>query len=424
MNGLKSAFSSEVVKLALESDNFEIVKYCPDLKGQVLELQKHFWSRDLSLNAAYLTWKYEHNPYMDTPLIYTVFCGTELVGMMGVYGAKWQIGKPSQTWLGPGIGDFVIHPDHRNRGLYQKLMAFVLDDLSNTDYPYVFDFGGGEVGLSMLMRGWRKIDYLQTAHWQAPRDTNTSRDRRSEPQPSLAASMHRRVRAYAHGLPLLSSAYRRSRKYARKVFLRRAGKLDRSFKHLDSSGPWPHRGTTPHISILPTPRPAAMADLVERVRSDGRMRQVKDEQFFTWRFQNPLSQFRFLFWDDARLEGYLVLQAPVYAYDGKARGNVVDWEATDVQVWADLLQAAIDWGQFDKLTIWSATLSDKAKALLQTMGFNFVNKTRRIARDIDLPTILTRPVRQEMLKTDWVVADCHLLDLTNWDLRMIFSDDF
>lgn len=124
------------------------------------------------------------------------------------------------------------------------------------------------------------------------------------------------------------------------------------------------------------------------------------------------------------MEGYIVLQAPVRAYDRKARVNVVDWEASNVQVWAGLLEAAIGWGNFDKLTIWSATLSEEIKKLLHEMDFKFVNKTGRITKDIDLPSIMTRPVRQDMLHTDWVVADRRLLDPDNWDLRMIFSDDF
>lgn len=148
-------------------DKYKIVKYSPDLRDQIIELQKYLWSRNLSRNAAYLEWKYDHNPYLDTTLIYGILCAGELVGMVGVWGAKWQIGDPRQIWLGPCIGDLVIHPDHRNRGLYPELMTSVLDDLSDSDFTYVFDFGGGWVALPMLMRGWRSIAYLQTAYWRA-----------------------------------------------------------------------------------------------------------------------------------------------------------------------------------------------------------------------------------------------------------------
>jgi GNAT superfamily N-acetyltransferase len=404
-------------------DKYKIVKYSPELRDQIIELQKFLWSRNLSRNAAYLEWKYDHNPYLDTTLIYTILSAGQLVGMVGVYGAKWQIGDPRQTWLWPCIGDLVIHPDHRNQGLYPELMAFVLDDLSDTGYAYVFDFGLGWVALPMLMRGWRSI-YLQTAHWHTKTERNSGRRGKFEYRQALPTLIYRRLQEYAGGWPRLLSAYRLLRNWKRLLFSKLSSELDRSFKYLDRPENQQHRQKNCRISVRQTPRPDAMAELVERVGSDGRLQQVRDKQFFAWRFKNPLSQFRFLFLEDAGLEGYIVLQAPVYAYDGKARVNIVDWEVSNVQVWAGLLQAAIGWGNFDKLTIWSATLSDETNAILQEMDFKFVNKTGRITQDIDLTSIMTRPVRQDMLQTDWVVADRRLLDSANWDLRMIFSDDF
>ena len=49
---------------------YEIVKYCPEFKKQVVQLQTYLWSSDVALNAAYLEWKYEHNPYMKAPFIH------------------------------------------------------------------------------------------------------------------------------------------------------------------------------------------------------------------------------------------------------------------------------------------------------------------------------------------------------------------
>ena len=38
--------------------------------------------------------------------------------------------------------------------------------------------------------------------------------------------------------------------------------------------------------------------------------------------------------------------------------------------------------------------------------------------------LLVRAVRDEMQEADWVVAGRRLLDMANWDLRMIYSDGF
>ena len=49
---------------------YEIRKYTPDCRDQIVELQRGLWSGDTALNSAHLRWKYEQNPYLEHPLIY------------------------------------------------------------------------------------------------------------------------------------------------------------------------------------------------------------------------------------------------------------------------------------------------------------------------------------------------------------------
>jgi hypothetical protein len=353
--------------------NYEIVKYHPEFRSQVVELQKHLWGPDVALNAAYLEWKHEHNPYVETPLIYLALCGGQVVGMRGMYGAKWQIGYPCQTFLGLCASDSVIAPDHRTRGLYRKLTMAALNDLTNSGNTYVFSLSANKITyLGCLAMGWCGIGTLQV--------------------------MQRRS---ADGLSSLSST-----------------EEPHPFYSLDRKGAGSGGEASPHVSVELTARPKAMAELIERIGGDGRMRHVRDQQYFAWRFQNPRAVYRFLFWRDARLEGYLVLRR--WVYTERVGVSIVDWEATNAQARADLLQAAIHWGNFGSLTIWSATLPDEAKTLLQIADFKELEGTGNTTRYV--PTVLVRPIRDEMLKGDWVLADRRLLDLANWDLRMIYSD--
>jgi hypothetical protein len=131
-----------------------------------------------------------------------------------------------------------------------------------------------------------------------------------------------------------------------------------------------------------------------------------------------------LFWDDACLEGYLVLQVSGHTHTNKMHANIVDWEVANVRIWNDLIQLAIDLDKFDSLTIWSATLPNEVKTLLGKMGFSLIEETGIITRDICHSKILIRSVRDEMSPADWVLANHDLLDLANWDLRMIYSDAY
>lgn len=363
---------------------YEIVKYNPEFKSRVIELQKHLWSPDLSVNTAYLEWKYEQNPYINTPLIYLALCKEQVIGMRGMFGAKWQVGNPGQTFLGPCSADSVIAPAHRNRGLSTKIMGTGLNDLADMNYNYVFGLSSSPViRLGYLTTGWRSVGHLQTMLWKA---------------------YHRiilhRLRSYVTRLPFLSSP-----------------KEHDPYHFLDKNAM--KRKVSSYVSVEHAPRPEAMAELIERIGTDGRIRHVRDQEYFSWRFNNPLSRYRFLFWEGSRLEGYLILQSR-FNKNALRVINIVDWEATNSQAQSDLLEATMHLGNFDVLSIWTATLPDAVKVLLKKNGFKLCSEAKSIAEY--RPTVLIRPVRDDMLKTNWIIAGGRLLDLSNWDLRMIYSD--
>jgi hypothetical protein len=73
--------------------DYELIRYDPRFKDQILSLQTALWSEDLAMNAAYFEWKYERNPYLDPPLIYLGLHDGKVVGMRGMMGARWRVGR-------------------------------------------------------------------------------------------------------------------------------------------------------------------------------------------------------------------------------------------------------------------------------------------------------------------------------------------
>src|SRR6185369_15409913 len=114
-----------------------------------------------------------------------------------------------------------------------------------------------------------------------------------------------------------------------------------------------------------TPRCADMAELVARIRTDGRIRHVRDSEYFHWRFQNPLSRYWFLFWSEERLDGYLVLQEYTSDRADRIRLNIVDWEGITPAVQSGLLEAAVVFANNRPLWIWAATLPQLAADMLK-----------------------------------------------------------
>jgi hypothetical protein len=375
---------------------YEIVPYHPELLERVVRLQRHLWSPVETLNAAYFTWKHERNPYVGSPLVYLALHGRQVVGMRGMFGARWEHGPPRTTFLGLCADDMVIAPAHRERGLVSQIMRAALGDLARRGYGYIFNLTAGPATfMASLATGWRSTGSLKPVWRSEPRGIDLRRIRRALERIPLAWR-------YAESLGIVSSIQRRP------------------FSRLDRNGARRRGGVSRHISLADQPRAEAMAALVERIGHDGRLRHVRDRAYFDWRFANPLCEYRFLFWDDVQLEGYLVLQTPAWPAPTRRSCRIMDWEASHEEVRAALLQAAIVWGQFPELVSWSATLPEGARRALDENRFAPVDGPPQSLPRVQ-PSVLVRPTRDEWLRDEWVVGTRRLLDLASWDLRRLYG---
>jgi len=371
------------------TSTYEIVSYCPAHKGQVAALQTNLWTTDVNQAARYLEWKHEENPYVKEPLIYLAFHGRELVGMRGFYGARWEVGSPPGICSVVVADDFVIAPQHRDRGLATIIMKAAFEDLARRGHQYVFNLSGGQATvLGSLAMGWKSAGPLE------PIGLETRSD----------------VARYARGLLARTPSLRRSASSPLFRFVREP----EPFSRLDRTS-HPRSGS---IAIEQEARPDAMSELVTRLGHDGRLRHVRDPEFFAWRFRNPLRVYRFLYYGNSRLDGYLVLKYPHPTAKESKRVTIADLEATQPSVRAELLDAAINLGRFPELFAWAVTLPDDTRSHLSSRGFKPVDLESRAH---GCPCVLVRPVSPQPPGNNWVLGNRRLTDLANWDLRMLYS---
>jgi len=355
---------------------YEIVKYRPDLRPQVLQLQTHLWSRDLDANGAYFRWKYEENPYCPEPLVHLAVYDGQIVGMRGMCGARWQVGAPPETFLAPYADDLVVAPEHRDRGLFTRIMRASLDELAGRGVDYVFNLSAGRVtSIGSLSMGWKSAGGMRPVGRRSRRVLMQQGSNKLWPRP--------RRGSFAR----LDRADGQLRKYGR---------------------------TT--VSLSRNARPKAMEHLIARLQLDGRFRHVRDATYFAWRFRNPFREYRFLYAGDDPLEGYMVLQSQ-RGGDGAARVNIVDWQGTEASTRMTLLDVALK-AEFAELVIWPATLDAETRDLLGRRSFKPVDEADA-ARGV--PGVLIRPVRDDALRTEWSIGGRRLLDLANWDVTMLYS---
>ena len=377
--------------------DYEIVPYQPDFKKDVVELQKFLWSPDPQLNTAYLEWKHECNPYLQRPLLYLALYGKKVVGMRSMFGVRWEFGVPSKTVTGICPDDLVIAPDHRNRGLITKMMSAAFNDLEKEGYQYVYSLSAGKITrLASLAMGWRSAGSMQPQHW------------------------HSRRAAYFQRIRHIVGKTRFIWRYADKLPYRDWGDKQvplHELCHLQGMRP---RKIGSSITVEQRVRAGEMANLISKIEYDGRIRHVRDKDYLSWRYRNPLHRYLFLYWEEKDLEGYLVLQQHVSEFSSsKVRVNIVDWEATSQRVRAGLLRAAIHLSPFVDLNIWTATMGVEKKNLLRDVGFQPVQEGAGV--DQEQPSLIVRSVRADVPEAEWSLGNRGLLDMANWDIRMIYS---
>lgn len=378
------------------TSEYEILRYRPEHKKEVAELQKHLWSPHADLNRSYLEWKYEQNPYLHSPRIYVAMSKGHVVGMRGMLGVKWEAGTPPRTFLGICTEDSVIDPGHRNHRLSMKIMKMVFEDMAAEGHPYLYSLSASPVTImTSLAMGWKNVGSFQLQCLRSKRAEWYRRIRKRLGE----MRFFWRLREF---LPGSRWAYRRIPLHQLRdcpSVLQRTGRS--------------------HIVIDRSARPEAMSGLVSRMQYDGRIRHVRDREFFSWRYRNPLHRYLFLFWEEDGLEGYLVLQEYVSEFRSQSQVNIVDWEGTSRPVREGLLHAAVQLCPFPDLNLWTATLSEETRNRVREVGFQTVHEGIGI-RDIP-PSLLVRSLREDLPATDGSLNDRRLLDLANWDLRMVYS---
>ncbi len=324
-------------------------------------LQTHLLSGDAGLNAAYMKWKYVENPFGHQSFIQLALSEGRIAAMRGMFGTLWEVDDASRRYVLPYADDFVALPAHRNRGAAGLVMKACLAQAVSRGFAAAISLSASPVTfVSSLAAGWRP--------------------------------------AGSYGLVRRRARWSRS--------LASFDKLDK----MDRARRMP--GT---LSSSREPRPEEMAALVAALPWDGRIRHVRSAEYFAWRFRNPVHEYRFLFWGEGRLDGYLVLQRYLADRADHGRVNIVDWEARDAAGLAALLDAAVRYGRFARLETWSRALDESRRELLRRQGFEPVEASGVKQGSGGL---LVHGLRSG---SDLRLGRRGLATIADWDLRMLYS---
>ena len=367
---------------------YEVIPYAPEFEPQIVRLQTHLWSSDPAHNAAYFRWKYADNPFLEQIVLQLTLFEGRVVAMHGMVGAMWQVGDKATRHLLPHTDDLVVAPEHRHRGVASQIMRANLRGASLRGFPFVVSLSASPATFIIaLAAGWRSVGSYESV-WRNTRSRT--------------------------GLNPLRDRVGRTRWYRR---------LDEILHPLHPGGPFAHLDrkagrVSERVSLSREPRPEEMAELVAGLPWDGRLRHLRTSDYFAWRFRNPLHEYRFLFWENGGLRGYLVLQR--YLSDRLDQGcvNIVDWEASDEEIQTGLLEAALRWGRFPRIQTWTVGTREPVWTLLRHHGFEAPEPSG--AQTLGNGLLVHR--LDDLLSNErWMLGGRDLLNIADWDLRMLYS---
>lgn len=369
-------------------NNYKIVNYRPKFKAQVAQLQKDLWSPNVALNIRYFEWLYERNPYASAnPFVYLAFYGDKLVGMRGFWVSRWKIASRVEPVL--IADDLVIRDDHRNRGLVTQIMNAAFEDLEDKGFSHAFNLGGSPVNIfGSLTMGWKSVGVLDPMGTPAP-GARIRKCLRSTIRNS------RVIWGFAEAPILYSKSEQMPFRLFDKAVARR--------RRMETDG----------IGFDTQPRSREMAAFIHRESHDGRIRQLRDYEYLSWRYENPLREYRFLYAYSEQFDGYVSISRSAASPTPTGRVTVADFEVPDNDVFFDLLSAATKYVQ--DLNIWTATMSEARRSRILDLGFVPVDQ-QRASRGY--PCILIRSLSGQ---TDWCINGQPLLDMSAWDIRTLYS---
>ncbi len=369
-----------------------ILKYSEDFEkhvDQIARLKTLNWDLDFDVFKSYVRWNYLERPHSRPPAIYFVCIGEEIVAMKGEYETTWQLKNASARFSALCPADLLILKEYRNKGIYRELDNYVMEDLSKTDIEYSLSFNATPLNtLISLSLGCKSLGQIEI--------------------------MRKQILTRTH--PLITLTKRLLKKFGVHKIIRR--KARNNVQIIDSIHQSARTKPSSRILIENNPRPAEMARLLNRILPQDKITLVRDEKFFHWRYNNPLSKYLFLYWFDDDLKGYLVLQSHKYGDAAIGTYNIFELEATNSLIKIELLDFLLSITKSGSISVWKTMLDQETYNFAVSKGF-VSDKTTPSAKEPPL-TILIRQIDKD---NDMRFQGLNLLDGGNWDLKMVYMHD-
>lgn len=335
-------------------------KYREEDKPKVLELLSGLWKMSYEEKLAYFNWKYEQNPYTDSPLAYVVLDGDKIVAFRGYM--TQPIVNNESIYFSAISCDAITDSQYRRTGLFFKLTEYSLKDLLLNEKCKISinTSSGGPTSYALKKLGWKSLI----------------------------------EREHIFSFNLFS-------KY-KPVSYTRLKQKDNEFIDIDNNA-----------------RPHEMASLFVKNRNEKLFVLYKDEKYINWRFLNPLKVYNFLYYYvEEKLVAYCVFDKR--GYD---KFDLVDYETENKYYIKKILKVVRTKISPKLITHWTSNHNDMIYKNKFEFGFikiPYLYKTKKFRK----PPVLIRPICEDIINNEsWLIDGLDIRNSENWALMKIMSDE-
>ncbi len=360
-------------------------RFTPEDTPGFLDLYETVWGR--TRDRDWFRWRFEANPYLDEVPMVVAESDGELVGAEPCLAFRLQVGSERVLAFQPA--DWIVHPDHRRRGLMGSMADVLLEQYATDGPALYFNFPSPALVPGLQQLGWRMASRPSTYYRvQNPSAFVEYSRRKSGLQSTATAGLARLSTPLAHGY---------------------VDVLDR----LCHPAP---EVTVDRYDSVPVD---LLTALYERAVPD-RIHVVRDAAFYRWRFENPR-------WETttyvARRDGEVAAACVTCVEsDGRVRKTTLldvlpgDGSA-DADTFTSLLCAVVtDAADVDLLRVAAGPIPSST---LRACGF-LSNERFPLSRLSHTPPLAVRPASNSPTAWTWGARD--LADGTEWTLTLADLD--
>jgi len=319
-------------------------------------------------------WKHEKNPYTEKPLCYLALDGEKVVGHRGFVVQRFE--HEGNTYLFATPGDSMVHPDYRRQGIFSDLVDFSNDDLINKS----------KVDLFLSLSTTRATTKATKRYGYVP--------------------VGERKKLYRFSIKNIFS-YR----YNDGIDLNKTISSEKT-------------GHT--IEITDEVKKEDIIDLMNSYKKDKKLKNLRDEEFYRWRFEEcPNDHVYLYFWDRDELEAYVSMEKDNFPFFGLNIDyySLLEYGYTDIKIFEELVRTLTKKLSLPFIMSYIFTRKKEEISILRDHGFKgsesyLINslQKRGLLDEEGLPGILVRPASKKISDKDFYLDNTDTRKEKNWSL--------